>query len=68
MKTTNNNAAKETFIISGADLPACHVEREDIADDMAELGWQVRVNRFGTGNAMHSGRMGCGVTSIEVTL
>ena len=60
--------AAKTVILSGSDLPACHAARENIADDLAELGWKVRVNRFGTGNAFHSGVLAdCGVESIEIT-
>ena len=47
-------------------LPPCHKAREELADLLAEAGLRVLVNRFGTGNAEHSGRPGCGVRSIEI--
>jgi hypothetical protein len=48
-------------------LPLCHKHREILADKLAAFGFIVRVDRFGTGNAEHSGVLaGCGVSSITV--
>ncbi len=54
-------------IITSVDLsPLTHQEREELADLLSE-SFFVKVNRFGTGNALHSfGMPGCGVSSIEV--
>ena len=55
------------FPVEITALPDCHKLREDLADNLATLGFVVRVNRFGTGNAAHSGVLaGCGVGSITV--
>jgi len=52
--------------LTGSCLPADHGLREKFADMLGET-YVVRVNRFGTGNAEHSGVLdGCGVSSIEV--
>jgi hypothetical protein len=58
---------KVNYPVEITDLPVCHKLREDLADKLAILGFVVRVNRFGTGNAAHSGVLaGCGVRSILV--
>jgi|10_taG_2_1085330.scaffolds.fasta_scaffold104340_2 hypothetical protein len=55
---TKKNAA----IKSWADIG--HAEREQLADDMIDAGLLVKVERFGTGNAKHSGSYGCGVAFL----
>ena len=53
--------------ITDGHLPQCHKHRENLADKLAAFGFIVSVNRFGTGNAEHSGVLaGCGVSFITV--
>lgn len=57
----------KTWILDSKSLPSCHKTREEIADDLAEAGLLVKVDRYGTGNAAHSGVLpGCGVYRIEI--
>jgi hypothetical protein len=61
--TTNTAAAKNTTIKSWADIG--HADREQLAEDMGEAGLLVTVERFGTGNGLHSGVIpGCGVSYL----
>ena len=61
--TTNTAAAKNTTIKSWADIG--HADREQLAEDMGEAGLLVKVERFGTGNGLHSGVIpGCGVSYL----
>jgi uncharacterized membrane protein len=60
---TTEKRMNNTAIKSWADIG--HAEREQIADDMSEECRRVIVERFGTGNAQHSGVLGgCGVSYI----
>ena len=58
----------DTFpiLLTGEILPTLHQEREALADKLADAGFVVQVNRFGSGNAKHSGRNGNGVGSLLI--
>ena len=58
----------DTFpiLLTGKNLPTLHQEREALADSLADAGFMVQVNRFGSGNAKHSGRNGNGVNSLLI--
>ena len=58
---------RATAIKSWADIG--HAEREQIADDLNQDTWRrVTVERFGTGNAQHSGVLPwCGVSYIAAS-
>ena len=58
----------DTFpiLLTGENLPMSHQEREALADRLADAGFMVQVNRFGSGNAKHSGRNGNGVNSLLI--
>jgi len=58
----------KTWTLDSTTLPPCHKTREDIADDLTAAGFLVKVDRFGTGNASHSGILpGCGVYRIVIS-
>ena len=65
---TTAAANKIVFTLTHRELPECDGAREDIADNLAALGFRVRVNRYGTGNGKHFWFGRCGVESIEFSL
>lgn len=54
-----------TKIITKAD-GYTDAQLEDLADELHEAGYKVRVNRYGNGVGRHTGLPGCGVESIEI--
>ena len=59
------NIHRDTYpkTLRGRELPYCHQEKERCADKLSEA-FYVYVNRFGTGNAEHSGDGESGVSGI----